>query len=539
MGHQKRLDGPSPLREAALPEWLASARNRWLVIAAAAFVAIVPRLFFLRVPFERDEGCYAYVSDTINRGGLPYRDAFDHKPPGIYYIYNLSFKLFGRSVVAPRLAALLFIVAACVFTFLLVERMRGNFWSGLISMLFLGLSSAGPVYTGFDANTEIFTLPFLVAACFLLLHPELRPRHFFIAGILIGIGVVIKQVSFVVAAPAFICSAFRFRRDIRLLASISLLFTAGTVVPFALFALFFAAKGAFHDFWAGFYVYNRSYVAAVPWTLAWQFFQNMIREILKQDPFLWLAAAGGILLFFISRGLPLHRWFLAAILAGSFAASTMGRYFYGHYFIVMLPFLATGIGLGTSVLGRKIRQGWIVALSAVLFSAAIALQARFFTLPQDVLLAEIYGANPFYQSVGIGNFLRAKAKPGAKAYIIGSEGQILFYSGLEASSRIFYFYPLMYETPLRESFRSELLKTLRTHPPEFIIWINSPDSHHIPMHGDDPYLRTLLSLFDNTQAIGFSPFGSEKVQTDSAAIINGIQNNSPGSVTIYEKTAAP
>ena len=54
---------------------------RWIIVLAVAVIALVPRLLFVNILFERDDGAYAYVSDVVNNGGLPYRDAFDHKPP--------------------------------------------------------------------------------------------------------------------------------------------------------------------------------------------------------------------------------------------------------------------------------------------------------------------------------------------------------------------------------------------------------------------------------------------------------------------------
>ena len=72
--------------------------NKRLLVVFFAFLSIVPRLFYINIPFERDEGMYACVSDVIDRGGLPYRDAFDNKPPGIHYLYNISFKIFGHAV---------------------------------------------------------------------------------------------------------------------------------------------------------------------------------------------------------------------------------------------------------------------------------------------------------------------------------------------------------------------------------------------------------------------------------------------------------
>ena len=34
-----------------------------------------------------DQALYAYVGEQIRAGGLPYRDAWDQKPPAIHFLY--------------------------------------------------------------------------------------------------------------------------------------------------------------------------------------------------------------------------------------------------------------------------------------------------------------------------------------------------------------------------------------------------------------------------------------------------------------------
>jgi hypothetical protein len=56
------------------------------LVIPAGLVALVlaPTLLF---PYGRDQSVFAYVGSVIARGGMPYRDAWDLKPPGIYLLY--------------------------------------------------------------------------------------------------------------------------------------------------------------------------------------------------------------------------------------------------------------------------------------------------------------------------------------------------------------------------------------------------------------------------------------------------------------------
>ena len=88
----------------------------------------------LTYPMGRDQGVFATVADVIAAGGAPYRDAWDVKPPGIFYIFWLSFHLFGRSEMAPRLLDLLWTLATGVAIWALGRRLLSS-WAGVAAGL--------------------------------------------------------------------------------------------------------------------------------------------------------------------------------------------------------------------------------------------------------------------------------------------------------------------------------------------------------------------------------------------------------------------
>src|SRR5687768_15789317 len=74
----------------------------WLVILAWATILFSVAQIVL-FGFGRDQSIYAVVADAIQAGQMPYRDAWDFKPPGIHLVYALAQALFGRTMLAPRL----------------------------------------------------------------------------------------------------------------------------------------------------------------------------------------------------------------------------------------------------------------------------------------------------------------------------------------------------------------------------------------------------------------------------------------------------
>src|ERR1700675_4154731 len=71
-----------------------------LLLALIGALLIV-RLPSLVQPMGADQGLYAYVGERILAGGLPYRDAWDQKPPAIHLTYALMRAIAPRDAAVP------------------------------------------------------------------------------------------------------------------------------------------------------------------------------------------------------------------------------------------------------------------------------------------------------------------------------------------------------------------------------------------------------------------------------------------------------
>lgn len=103
--------------------WLA-----WVAYVTVAFSCLQVLLF----SFGRDQGIYAVVADTIVNGGVPYRDAWDFKPPGIFLVYAAAQALFGKNMLAPRLLEVLGMLGMVAGIVFLAKRLFGSVHAGLV-----------------------------------------------------------------------------------------------------------------------------------------------------------------------------------------------------------------------------------------------------------------------------------------------------------------------------------------------------------------------------------------------------------------------
>ena len=93
---------------------------KWTILSVAIiiFLTAAIRVPLLNIPFERDEGEYAYIAWRLGHHELPYRDWIDQKPPGIFWVYRLALNLPLDPIRSVHFMGLLFSAAsACALFF--------------------------------------------------------------------------------------------------------------------------------------------------------------------------------------------------------------------------------------------------------------------------------------------------------------------------------------------------------------------------------------------------------------------------------------
>src|SRR5262245_37060088 len=114
-----------------------------LVLALAAALLLI-RLPSLVQPMGADQSLYAYVGERVRAGGLPYRDAWDQKPPAIHFLYAGLRTIWADDAVVPAAD----LVAAATVAWLLYRlgNLLGPSGTGpFAALLFLFLSN--PAFT--------------------------------------------------------------------------------------------------------------------------------------------------------------------------------------------------------------------------------------------------------------------------------------------------------------------------------------------------------------------------------------------------------
>ncbi len=450
----------------AVPAW-----RRALPLALVAAFSLVVRAALVSIPLERDEGSYAYVAQHWLAGELPYRDAFDQKPPGTFLVYAALFALGGTSIEAIHWLAHVSLLGTLGFVYLIGRRLFSPAVGWMASLATVVLVMDRSVQ-GQAANTEVFAiLPLSAAVYFALRAAEsARMRDALLVGVSGGLALCFKQVALPVVACAAAWGPMSWwrsrRRHALVLLSASI---AGVALILAPTALYFAWRGGWSAFYDGVVGYNVAYSSRVSLRSYGEKLWRRLQDLGPSQWPLWIASAGALA---SRRGaLPCVWWWMAA-----FVGVSVGGYFRPHYFILLMPPTALLAAHGFAVLGRLVARRRPGAVAALLMGAAVSwplvAHRTYYLAPSpDAACRQMYGFNPFPESVALARLLRDRSTPDDRIFIFGSEPQILFYAGRRSASRYVFLYPLFTggsDAPARQR---EVTEELRQ-PPRFVVIVH-------------------------------------------------------------------
>jgi 4-amino-4-deoxy-L-arabinose transferase-like glycosyltransferase len=239
-------------------------KSRIFLAAEIAFILIISAVILLPInPINmrfagRDSGVFLYTGWRILNGEIPYRDVWDHKTPGIFYLDALGLAVSGGSRWGVWFVELVFLFAAAYVGYLLLKKLFG-IYPAIVST-FLWLYTFLIVLAGGNLTQE-YTLPFQFAVLWLFSQwDETKPdiTRAYLLGLIGGAAFVIRQnaigVVLSVAAYLFVEGVIskRYRR-----LSVELLYLVlGSVTIPLMVAIYFISKGALADLWSAAFVFN-------------------------------------------------------------------------------------------------------------------------------------------------------------------------------------------------------------------------------------------------------------------------------------------
>ncbi|HEX7668473.1 MAG TPA: glycosyltransferase family 39 protein [Polyangiaceae bacterium] len=502
-------------------------RDKWLARGAWTVVALccIQILFFA---FGRDQAIYAVVGDAVLGGDMPYRDAWDFKPPGIFLVYAAAQALFGRAMSSIRILEVIGLIGM-VFAFRRFA--RNSFGSTLPGLL--GGACALLIHTELEfwhtAQPEAFggmlTAFALVATTGSFGHPASALRRRLSAWTLVG---ALFGAAFLMKPPlgggAPVCALYlawgEFRHSRRPLTAVLPVLVVGvaSVVPIVLCAAWFAVRGAWPALRWTLFEFTPGYTA-----LGWHgtplgLFEYGLEEALIS--FSHAVPAGILLAVLLPRRSERERSAIALVMSVVLvhvAGIALQAKFFGYHYSATLPLLALVAGLGLTkawqytsrvpVAGALL---WVAVLGVLVWSRTATRHVPgtcwerswdrlSFLLrrspSREELDASLYMAADYDldNDRRAANAVRDLTSSGDAIFVWGFEPYLYWASGRRRASRY------LYDVPQRTAWeqgvaRTGLLADLAKTPPEALI-VQHNDTFRF-VTGDD---------LDSSRALGTFP----------------------------------
>lgn len=290
---------------------------------------------------NRDYGYYAYIGKQIAKGYLPYQDAWESKPPAIFYLNAFALRL-GRGLRwGIWLVEFGFLFSAIAASHHLLKKLWGSAPAlfGIFTWLWgLDFTLQGGNYT----EEYPLALHFLALILLLSLIQKPEQRLFNLTlGLLFSISFLFRPNNAIVEAVTILVfgASLLIKKDFRAFFTAVLWVTLGIVIPLALTSIYFAWHGLFGAMLEASILYNLTYSATElsatsPLQVGFEFL-NLAA---------WIGLVGYLLVIVkIKEHLksPLLPLFIV-LLIGTPAAvylSDPAKRNYGHYFMNWLPFI--------------------------------------------------------------------------------------------------------------------------------------------------------------------------------------------------------
>ena len=533
--------------------------QRWaqasVLLALVLSVTFLLHLLVIAEPFGRDQGIFAYIGQTILHGGVPYRDAWDHKTPGLYVAYALAFAAFGQGMPSVQLLDGVSLTITALFLYLIGRRLHSEA-AGLVGAFLYGVS-ATLLFEWWDrGQAEIYMACTSTLAVYCLLRAfasspaprtspaEDAPAHFqralsetdlALCGIFCGATVYFKPSALPLLAGLGLMVIVQYwSAGARHMVRPAFVLGIGFALSFVPMLVYFAANGALNDLIQTVLVFNTYHAriggnptlaGIVGGTLDFAASMNILAPLAVVG--LWAIGASASAgagqrssLTTTPARLLIPIWLISAA-AGIW---TQGKFFSYHWSPV-LPALGLLAAWGLLAISRELRQAQarsprtlaaLVCLAVVAVYAAALLHdhAPKWTRDASFLLgrttSEQYLANfshniqgrdiySFAQTQQAALYLQAHSAPDDYVLVWGFQALVNYLADRRSPTRYIFTYPLTFdrpETAFRVQARRTFLHDLEARPPLYIVLVTNDVN---PLQAVDSY--SLLAGFPEFQHV--------------------------------------
>ncbi len=535
------LDAPQPLTskdkepiQAAPPTKVAAAPfqlppyTQYIVLGILALVYILIRKNFFEIPMERDEGIYAYFGRLVLDGAVPYRDFYEHRLPGIFYMYAVLVGIFGEFE-GLALGITMLNIGTLTFTYFFARRFFGSQPVAIAATIFSAVLALAPEISGFTRQSEHIVMIWAMGGLHFLLKgmEEDKWKYLLWSGVFMCLAMLTKPngVFFILLGGFWLVAYYLLERREGIEASFfdkfkrtvakAGIYSAGVFGIFGVICLLMLMQGVLGDMFYWSVTYSAGYVSRIDMSEGFaKYFMPTFKGVTANYMLFWIMALIGTIAYIAlpskEANSTAKKIALPLFIFCSFLTITPSYTFYGHYWIMFVPSIAFAAAAALhclhSLMGKTMMAGIVVsaavAVSLGFHSSSISADktlggSYYFSPKADKIVMKTYGGNPFNEAFQIGKFLKKRMSPSDKLAMIGSEPQLFIYTGANSVTRHAYFSYLMQDSMTTDvmRFQEEYRKDIETGKPKYIVFFNHDISILANPNANFTMINELLTVY--------------------------------------------
>ena len=442
----------------------------------------------------RDSGTFAYIGDQIRHGLVPYLDAWDSKPPGIFFVNALGLTLIKGSRWGIWAVEYLFLSFSSLLGFLALRKSFGLAPAITASLIWLyGLN--GTLNGG--NFTEEYSLVFSFLSIFFFIWSKDKKATFwfdFGIGLCAGSSFLFRlnntgpQIAIVLTLGII----FLFKHEYMVLLKRMTTIGIASLVPTGALAIYLIPKNAMGAFWDASIVYNMAYSGN---------HFDLLGSLSSGLAYLGLSAGIallGVIMAWVETGAcmmkhkdidPVVLWISASAIIEVILSALSGRN-YIHYFINWLPLTAFASARVVSQSFPSIME-WLNKKTLLLPSMfSVLMLICFINVPvqfYNSVTPLLSHSEITVQSNLIEKYLTNKTTKDQTILVWGGGAGINFLTKRNSPTP-YLPYPLYVQSKITDRISADFYNKLTANPPTYIVDDFANDSDHtlIPLNTSNP-----------------------------------------------------
>ena len=444
----------------------------WADVAAGVFLVFLAFFFAMKSPLnpwtngssDIDSSVFKYVAFVMSEGGMPYKDAFDHKGPLLYVLNYIGNAIsYYRGIWVVEVCSLL-VVAISIYR--ICRLFCGPLYSCFLSAVVF--SPLGQYFEGGNF-TEEYAMPFIAMALFFFIDYFKNQRITIFRLILCGaaFGAVFMLRPNMIAVWIVFCIGVLVQslwKDKKIPWNFLGYFLMGVVVVVLPLVIWLISKGAFSYFIQDYFLFNMEYSSS---SGASNLYQKLISGLNWIGSSLCLVSIACIVYLIAQKQqLFFHVLYLISILF-SIAMTAMSGQVYSHYGMVLIPLFAYPLAAVTKCATQdKKENSSLLAISMVFLLIAAPVWK---VTGQDALNALKSPNKSIVISEDVkkvSDFIQSNTTPEDKIQVIGNYNFLYVYNRRQSASRYSYQEPV---ASISDKIRQEFLQDMETQLPKVVV----------------------------------------------------------------------